>query len=117
MATIGIRYILQQGALSFYGPDARPVEPPFNCRIAVPWFGYSGYKLAVIAAAALLLLALAAADPHPDRAGDAGDAVRPRDRARFRHRSTGSMPGLRARRQAGGGRRGAGRADPARRIT
>lgn len=55
VATIGLLYILQQAALSLYGPDARPVEAPFTLRVQFPWFGYSGYKLAVIAAAALIL--------------------------------------------------------------
>ena len=56
-----------------FGPDARPVEPPFNRRIALPWleYGESGlqliwpwglatttYKLAVIAAAAAILVGL-----------------------------------------------------------
>ena len=50
VATIGMLYIIQQLALTFYGPDARPVEAPFNYRILLPWFGYSGYKLSVIAA-------------------------------------------------------------------
>ncbi len=57
VATIGLLYILQQAALSFYGPDARPVEAPFSYRIVLPWFGYSGYKVAVIAASILLLIA------------------------------------------------------------
>jgi branched-chain amino acid transport system permease protein len=57
VATIGLLYILQQLALTFYGPDARPVEAPFSYRILFPWFGYSGYKLSVIAASAILLLA------------------------------------------------------------
>ena len=56
VATIGMLYILQQLALSFYGPEARPVEAPFTYRILLPWFGYSGYKLAVIAAAIVLLI-------------------------------------------------------------
>ncbi|TIV64833.1 MAG: branched-chain amino acid ABC transporter permease [Mesorhizobium sp.] len=56
VATIGMLYIIQQLALSFYGPEARPVEPPFSYRILLPWFGYSGYKLSVVAASALLLL-------------------------------------------------------------
>lgn len=70
VATIGILYILQQSALIVYGPDARPVEPPFNDRIALPWpmltengwmfdwpwgFGTTTYKLAVIGFAALVL--------------------------------------------------------------
>ena len=58
VATIGLLYILQQAALSLFGPDARPVPPPFSFRIQLPWFGYSGYKLAVVGAAALLLLCL-----------------------------------------------------------
>ena len=57
VATIGLLYIIQQLALTFYGPEARPVPPPFSYRIALPWFGYSGYKLSIIAASALLLLA------------------------------------------------------------
>jgi branched-chain amino acid transport system permease protein len=56
VATIGLLYILQQSALSLYGPDARPVEAPFSFRIQLPWFGYSGYKLAVVVAAALILI-------------------------------------------------------------
>lgn len=55
VATIGILYILQQAALSLFGPDARPVAPPFDFRIQLPWFGYSGYKLCVILAALTLL--------------------------------------------------------------
>lgn len=57
VATIGMLYIIQQLALSFYGPDARPVAAPFTYRVQLPWFGYSGYKLAVIAASIVLLLA------------------------------------------------------------
>ncbi|MGC4024225.1 MAG: branched-chain amino acid ABC transporter permease [Mesorhizobium sp.] len=56
VATIGLLYIIQQAALTFYGPEARPVEAPFNFRIQFPWFGYSGYKLFVIAAAIVLLM-------------------------------------------------------------
>jgi len=58
VATIGLLYILQQAALSIYGPDARAVVAPFTWRIQFPWFGYSGYKLAVVVAAALILVAL-----------------------------------------------------------
>ena len=58
VATIGLLYILQQAALTFYGPDARPVEPPFHLRLQFPWFGYSGYKLFVVFAAGLILLAV-----------------------------------------------------------
>lgn len=57
VATIGLLYILQQLALTFYGADARPVQAPFNVRIQLPWFGYSGYKLAVIAASIALIIA------------------------------------------------------------
>jgi len=57
VATIGLLYIVQQLALTFYGPEARPVQAPFDMRLALPWFGYSAYKLFVIAAAALLILA------------------------------------------------------------
>jgi len=57
VATIGLLYIIQQLALSFYGPEARPVEAPFSYRVLFPWFGYSGYKLAIIAASAAVLLA------------------------------------------------------------
>ena len=56
VATIGMFYIIQQLALTFYGPEARPVEPPFSYRILLPWFGYSGYKLSVVAASAILLV-------------------------------------------------------------
>jgi branched-chain amino acid transport system permease protein len=56
VATIGLLYILQQLALTFYGADARPVPPPFNLRISLPWFGYSAYKLSIIATSAALLL-------------------------------------------------------------
>jgi branched-chain amino acid transport system permease protein len=57
VATIGLLYIFQQAALSLFGPDAKPVPPPFSLRIVFPWFGYSGYKLFVVLAAALLLVA------------------------------------------------------------
>ena len=56
VATIGLLYILQQTALTFYGPEARPVQAPFTWRIQTPWFGYSGYKLFVVAAAAVILV-------------------------------------------------------------
>jgi branched-chain amino acid transport system permease protein len=56
VATIGLLYIIQQLALTFYGPDAHAVAPPFSFRLAFPWFGYSGYKLFILAAAAALLL-------------------------------------------------------------
>lgn len=56
VATIGLLYILQQLALTFYGPEARPVAPPFNVRLQLPWFGYSAYKLSVVGASVVLLL-------------------------------------------------------------
>jgi branched-chain amino acid transport system permease protein len=56
VATIGLLYILQQAALTFFGPDARPVQAPFEWRIQLPWFGYSGYKLFVVVAAIAILL-------------------------------------------------------------
>ncbi len=56
VATIGMLYIIQQLVLMTYGPEARPVEAPFNLRIYFPWFGYAAYKFVVIGAAALLLL-------------------------------------------------------------
>ena len=70
VATIGLLYIIQQLTLMGYGPEARPVEAPFNTRLAIPWFehgdsgwqviwpwglGTTSYKLAVIGAAVLLL--------------------------------------------------------------
>jgi branched-chain amino acid transport system permease protein len=57
VATIGLLYIIQQLALTFYGPDARPVQPPISFRIVFPWFGYSGYKLVVVAASISLIVA------------------------------------------------------------
>jgi branched-chain amino acid transport system permease protein len=40
VATIGLLYIFQQGTLMTFGPDARPVEAPFNHRLALPWVEY-----------------------------------------------------------------------------
>ena len=56
VATIGLLYIVQQLALTFYGPDARPVPAPVSFRIQFPWFGWSGYKLVVVAASAALIV-------------------------------------------------------------
>jgi branched-chain amino acid transport system permease protein len=56
VATIGLLFVIQQLALSLFGADAKPVAPPFSYRVVFPWFGYSGYKLFVIAASAGLLL-------------------------------------------------------------
>ncbi len=73
VATIGLLYIIEQGALMTYGPDARPVEPPFNQRLALPWFEWgegglslyypwglstTSYKLFIIVAAAVILIGL-----------------------------------------------------------
>ncbi len=73
VATIGLLYVLQQLTLMSFGPDARPVEAPFNTRIALPWpelgpngwalswpwgFGTTTYKLFVIVAAASVLVSL-----------------------------------------------------------
>ena len=72
VGTIGVLYILQQSALMIYGPEARPVEPPFSHRIALPWVEWTdgglgfyfpwglsttSYKLFVIFAAIVILLA------------------------------------------------------------
>jgi len=73
VATIGLLYVIQQTTLMTFGPEARPVEAPFNKRIALPWFEYgeqgfaltwpwglstTTYKLAVIGAAVFILLML-----------------------------------------------------------
>ena len=73
VATIGILYILQQTTLMTFGPEARPVVPPFNTRLALPWLDVSGgsisviwpwglatttYKLSVILAAVLVLIGI-----------------------------------------------------------
>lgn len=70
VATIGVLYIVQQSTLMLYGPEARPVEPPFNTRLALPWFEFgengfemfwpwglsvTSYKLFVIGAAIVVL--------------------------------------------------------------
>src|SRR2546427_10706174 len=58
VATIGLLYILQQLALTFYGPYARPVAAPIYFRVDCPCFGYSGCKLAVAALAGPVRAAL-----------------------------------------------------------
>jgi len=73
VATIGLLYILQQLTLMGYGPEARPVAPPFNTRIALPWVDFAdgrlrlywpwglsitSYKLFVIGAAGAVLAGL-----------------------------------------------------------
>ncbi|MGX9350390.1 branched-chain amino acid ABC transporter permease [Shimia sp. W99] len=79
VATIGILYIIQQVTLMTYGPEARPVEAPFNTRLALPWFEFAdgrpqiywpwglsttSYKLGVIGAAAALLVGVWALMTH-----------------------------------------------------
>ena len=58
IATIGILYIIQQLALMTFGPDAKPVEQPFDIRLDLYWFGFSAYKFFVIFSAIILLLAI-----------------------------------------------------------
>ena len=58
IATIGILYIIQQFALMTFGPDAKPVEQPFNIRLDLYWFGFSAYKFFVIFSAIILLLTI-----------------------------------------------------------
>ena len=58
IATIGILYIIQQLALMTFGPDARPVEQPFNIRLDLYWFGFSAYKFFVIFSAIVLLFSV-----------------------------------------------------------
>ena len=48
VATIGLLYIIQQTTLMTFGPDARPVQPPFNTRLALPWFEYGETGFAMI---------------------------------------------------------------------
>lgn len=56
VATIGLLFVIQQMALTFFGADAKPVAAPFSYRIVFPWFGYSGYKLFVVVASGAVLL-------------------------------------------------------------
>jgi len=71
VVTIGLLYVIQQLTLMTYGPEARPVEAPFNTRLALPWFEWgengpamywpwglstTSYKLAVIGAAGAVLV-------------------------------------------------------------
>lgn len=73
VGTIGLLYIIQQVTLMTFGPDARPVEAPFNHRLAIPWFEFgengfemfwpwglsiTSYKLFIIFAAIAILTAL-----------------------------------------------------------
>ena len=58
IATIGILYIIQQAVLMTFGPDARPVEQPFNYRLDLYWFGFSAYKFFVVFSAIILLFSV-----------------------------------------------------------
>ncbi len=64
VATIGLLYVLQQATLMGFGPEARAVAAPFDWRVPLPWFGYSAYKLFVIAAAVALMLGVRAMLTH-----------------------------------------------------
>lgn len=57
VATIGVLYVVQQTTLLWFGADAKAVAPPFYFHLTLPWFGYSGYKLIVVALAGLILIA------------------------------------------------------------
>ncbi len=56
VATIGLLYIIQQSVLAIYGPNANAVVAPIDFHILLPWFGYSGYKLVVVAASIMILI-------------------------------------------------------------
>lgn len=73
VGTIGMLFVIQQTTLMTFGPEARPVEAPFNQRLSLPWFEFgengfamtwpwglstTSYKLFVIAAALIVLVAL-----------------------------------------------------------
>ena len=73
VGTIGMLFVIQQTTLMTFGPEARPVEAPFNQRLSLPWFefgengfaltwpwglGTTSYKLFVIGAAIVVLIAL-----------------------------------------------------------
>ncbi|MEP5729856.1 MAG: branched-chain amino acid ABC transporter permease [Sulfitobacter sp.] len=73
VGTIGMLFVIQQTTLMTFGPEARPVEAPFNQRLSLPWFefgengfamtwpwglGTTSYKLFVIAAALFVMIAL-----------------------------------------------------------
>jgi branched-chain amino acid transport system permease protein len=50
VATIGMLYIIQQTTLMTFGPEARPVEAPFNTRLSLPWFEWGENGFAMICA-------------------------------------------------------------------
>jgi len=73
VGTIGMLFVIQQTTLMTFGPEARPVEAPFNQRLSLPWFEFgenglaltwpwglstTSYKLFVIFAAVVVLIAL-----------------------------------------------------------
>ncbi len=73
VGTIGMLFVIQQTTLMTFGPEARPVEAPFNQRLSLPWFEFgengfaltwpwglstTSYKLFVIFAALVVLVAL-----------------------------------------------------------
>lgn len=73
VATIGLLYIIQQTTLMTFGPEARPVQAPFNTRLSIPWFEFgenglemywpwglsiTSYKLFIIFAAIAIMLGL-----------------------------------------------------------
>jgi len=73
VGTIGMLFVIQQTTLMTFGPEARPVESPFNQRLSLPWFEFgenglaltwpwglstTSYKLFVIVAAIFVLVAL-----------------------------------------------------------
>jgi branched-chain amino acid transport system permease protein len=73
VGTIGMLFVIQQTTLMTFGPEARPVEAPFNQRLSLPWFEFgengfamtwpwglstTSYKLFVIVAAVVVLVAL-----------------------------------------------------------
>ena len=125
VATIGILYIIQQTTLMTYGPEARPVEAPFNTRLSLPWFefGENGfemiwpwglsittYKLFVIFAAISVLIALwLVLTSHQDRPDHAGYAAGQGNRAGFwRAGGQGLFLGFRPRCRLGSAGRGFG---------
>ena len=97
-----------------YGPDARPVEAPFNHRLSIPFvewtdgglhvlalgYGTTSYKLAVIGAAVILLIWLLMTRTRYGllmrRHSSTTKRRRPRHSGGTRYaRCSGSAPGLR----------------------
>ena len=75
VATIGLLYIIQQLALTFYGPEARPVTALHlpNPAAVVRLFRLQAVDHRRFGAA--FACHLVRFDPHPDRAGDARHPV------------------------------------------